>query len=94
MDAFSEMGPSEQDTLVTTLVKVSTRQEEKDKRPNETFKKLEERNNTLTYRLATFQKNQAQQPQRSSFLQIRGQNSNPSESINRRSSRSRFRGSN
>ena len=44
MDAFSEMGPSVTDTLVTALTKLSTSQEAMDNRSNEMSKKFEERN--------------------------------------------------
>ena len=81
MDAFSEMGPSVTDTLVTALTKLSTSQEAMDNRLNEMSKKFEERNTTLTNQINDFQKNQTQQPQRGSFSQNRGQNSNSLEVI-------------
>ena len=74
MDAFSEMGPSVTDTLVTALTKLSTSQEAMDNRLNEMSKRFE-RNTTLTNQFNDFQKNQTQQPQRGSFSQNRGQNS-------------------
>ena len=46
MDAFSEMGPSVTDTLVTALTKLSRSQEAMDNRLNEMSKKFEERNTT------------------------------------------------
>ena len=48
MDAFSEMGPSVTDTLVTALTKLSTSQEAMENRLNEMSKKFEGRNTTLT----------------------------------------------
>ena len=75
MDAFSEMGPSVTDTLVTALTNVSASQEAMDNRLNEMSKKFEERNTTLTNQFNNFQKNQTQQPQRGSSSQNRGQNS-------------------
>ena len=92
MDAFSEMGPSVTDTLVTALTKLSTSQEAMDNRLNEMSKKFEERNTTLTNQLNNFQKNQTQQPQRGSFSQNRGQNLNYSTGNNRGKFRGRFRG--
>ena len=92
MDAFSEMGPSVTDTLVTTLTKLSTSQEAMDNRQNEMSKKFEERNTTLTNHFNDFQKNQTQQSQRGSFSQNRGQNSNSSRGNNRGNFRGRFRG--
>ena len=92
MDAFSEMGPSVTDTLVTALTKLSTSQEAMDNRLNEMSKKFGERNTTLTNQFNDFQKNQTQQPQRGSFSQNRGQNSNPSRGNNRGNFRGRFRG--
>ena len=92
MDAFSEMGPSVTDTLVTALTKLSTSQEAMDNRLTETSKKFEERNTTLTNQFNTFQKNQTQQPQRGSFSQNRGQNSNSFRGNNRGNFRGRFRG--
>ena len=83
MDAFSEMGPSVTDTLVTALTKMSTIQEAMDNRLNEMSKKFEERNTTLMNQFNNFQKNQTQQPQRDSFSQNRGQNSNSSRGNNR-----------
>ena len=94
MDAFSEMGPSVSDTLVTALTKLSTSQEAMDNRLNEMSKKFEERNTTSTNQFNTFQKNQTQQPQRGSFSQNRGQNSNSFRGNNRGNSRGRFRGNN
>ena len=78
IDAFSEVGLSVTDTLVTVLTKLSTSQEAMDNRLNERSKKFEERNTTVTNQLNDFQKNQTQQPQRGSFSQNRGQNSNSS----------------
>ena len=83
MEAFSEMGPSVTDTLVTALTKLSTSQEAMDNRLNEMSKKFEERNPTLTNQFNDFQKNRTQQPQRGSFSQNRGQNSNSSRRNNR-----------
>ena len=94
MDAFSEMGPSVTDTLVTALTKLSTSQEAMDNRLNEMSKKFEERNTTLTNQINDFQKNQTQQPQRGSFSQNCGQNSNSSRRSNRGNFRGRFRGNN
>ena len=91
MDAFSEMGPSVTDTLVTALTKLSTSQEAKDNRLNEVSEKFEERNTTLKNQFNDFQKNQTQQPQRGSFSQNRGQNSNSSSGNNRGNFRGRFR---
>ena len=54
MDAFSEMGPSVTDTLVTALTKLSTSQEAMDNRQIEKSKKFEERNTTLTINLTIF----------------------------------------
>ena len=56
MDAFSEMGPSFTDTLVTALTKLSTSQEAMDNRLNEMSKKFEERNTTLTNQFNDFRK--------------------------------------
>ena len=92
MDAFSEMGPSVTDTLVTALTKLSTSQEAMDNRLNEMSKKFEERNTTLTNQFNDFQKNQTQQPQRGSFSQNRGQTSNSSRGNDRGNFRGRFRG--
>ena len=86
MHAFSEMGPSVTDTLVTALTKLSTSQEAMDNRLNEMSKKFEERNTTLTNQFNYFQKNQTQQPQN------RGQNSNSFRGNNRGNFRGRFRG--
>ena len=94
MDAFSEMGPSVTDTLVTALTKLSTSQEAMDNRLNEMSKKVEERNTTLLNQFNSFQKNQAKQPRRGSFSQNRGQNSSSSRGNNRGNSRGRFRGKN
>ena len=57
-------------------------------------KKFEERNTTLTNQVNDFHKNQTQQPQRSSFSQNRGQNSNSTRGNNRGNYRSRLRGNN
>ena len=62
MDAFSEMGPSVTDTLVTALTKLSTSQEAMDNRLNEISKKFEERNTTLTNECNDFRKNQTEKP--------------------------------
>ena len=94
MDAFSEMGPSVTDTLVTALTKLSTSQEAMDNRLNEMAKKFEERNTTLTNQFKNFQKNQTQQPQRGSFSQNRSQNSNSFRNNNRGNFRGRFCGNN
>ena len=88
------MAPSVTDTLVTALTKLSTSQEAMDNRPNEMSKKFEERNTTLTRQFNDFQENQTQQPQRGSFSQNRGQNSNSSRGNNRGKFRGRFRGNN
>ena len=92
MDAFSEMGSSITDTLVTAFTKLSTSQEAMDNRLNEIAKKFDERNTTLTNQFNDFQKNQTQQPQRGSFSQNRGQNSNASRGNNRGNFRGRLRG--
>ena len=94
LDAYSEMGPSVTDTLVTALTKLSTSQEAMDNRLNEMSKKFEERNTTLTNQINDFQKNQTQQPQKGSFSQNRGRNSNSFRGNNRRHFRGRFRGNN
>ena len=94
MDAFSEMGPSVTDTLVTALTKLSTSQEAMDNRLNEMSKNFEERNTTLTDQINDFQKNQTQQHQRGSFSQTRGHNSNSPRGNNRGNFRGRFRGNN
>ena len=47
MDAFSEMGPSVTDTLVTALTKLSTSQEAMDNRLTGISKQFEERITTL-----------------------------------------------
>ena len=94
MDAFSEIGPSVTDTLVTAVTKLSTSQEAMDNRLNEMSKKFEERNTFLTNQINDFQKNQTQQPERGSFSQNRGQNSNFFRGNNRRDFRGRFRGNN
>ena len=57
-------------------------------------KKFDERNTNLTDQFNDFQKNQTQQPQRGSFLQNRGQNSNSFKGKNRGNFRGRFRGNN
>ena len=83
MDAFSEIGPTVTDTLVTALTKLSTSQEALDNRLNEMPKKFEERNNALSNQLENVQKlqtenvshNQNSQSQRGSFGNSRGQNS-------------------
>ena len=93
MDAFSEMGPSVTDTLVTALTKLSTSQEAMDNRLNEiSIKKREKRNTTLMNQYNDFQKNQTQQPQKGSFSQNRDQNSNSSRGNNRGNFGGRFRG--
>ena len=84
MDAFSEIGPTVTDTLVTALTKLSTSQEALDNRLNEMSKKFEERNTALSNQLENVQKlqtenvsqNQNSQSQRGSFGNSRGQNSN------------------
>ena len=63
MDAFSEMGPSVTDTLVTALTKLSTSRETMDNRLNEMSKKSEERNTTSTNQFNDFQKNQTTAPE-------------------------------
>ena len=92
MDAFSEMGASVTDTLVTALTKMTTSQEAMDNRLNEMSKRLDERNTTLTNQFNDFHKNQTQQPQRGSFLQNGGQNSTSFRGNNRGNFRGRFRG--
>ena len=92
MKAFSEMGPSVTDTIITALTKISTSQGAMDNRLNEISKKIGERNTTLTNQFNYFQKNQTQQPQRSSFSQNRGQNSNSFRGIFRGNFGGRFRG--
>ena len=72
MDAFSEMGRSVTDALLTALTKLSTSQEPTDNRLNEMSEKFEQRNITLMNQFNNFQKNQTQQPQRGSFSQNRG----------------------
>ena len=57
-------------------------------------KQFEEQNNTLTNQYNNFQKNQTQQPHRSSFSQNRGQNSSSFRGNNRKNLRDRFRGIN
>ena len=94
MDAFSEMGPSVTDTLVTALTKLSTSEEAMDNRLKEISKNFEERNTTLTTHFNEFQRNQTQQPQGGSFPQNRGRNSNSSRGNNRRNFRGRFHGNN
>ena len=69
MDAFSEMGLSVTDTLVTALRKLSTSQEAMDNRLNEMSKKFEERNTTLTNQFNEFQKNQTQPWSKLKFFQ-------------------------
>ena len=92
MDAFSEMGPSVTDTLVTALTKLSTSQEAMDHRLNEMSKQMEERNTTFTNQLEAFNKTQTDQSQRGSYSQNRGQNSNYRG--NRGNYRGRYRGNN
>ena len=92
MDAFSEMRPSLTDTLVTALTELSTRQEAMDTKLNEMSKKFGDRNTTLTNQYNVFQKNQTQEPQRGSFSQNRGQNSNSSRGYNHGNFRRNFRG--
>ena len=53
-DAFSGMGSSVTDTLVTALTKLRTSQEAKDNRLNEMSKKFEERNTNLTNQFNDF----------------------------------------
>ena len=91
-DAFSEVGPSVTDTLVTALTKLSTSQEAMDNRMNEMSKKFEERNTFLTTQFNLFQKNQTHQSQWGSFSKNRGQNSFSSRGNNRGNFRGRFRG--
>ena len=84
MDAFSEVGPTVTDTLVTALTKLSTVQEAMDNRLNEISKKFEERNTALTNQLENVQKAQNQNASTNSYSQsnrgssgnFRGQNSN------------------
>ena len=94
MDAFSEMGPSVTDSLVTARTKLTTSQEAMDNRLNETSKNFEERNTTLTNQFNNFQKNQTQKPQRGRVSQNRGQNSSSSRGNNRGNFRGQFRGNN
>ena len=93
MDAFSEMGPSVSDTLVTARTKLSTSQEAMDNRLNEFSKQMEERNTTFTNNLEASNKNQMDQSQRGSFSHNRGQNA-PSSQKNRGNYRRRYRGNN
>ena len=94
MDAFSEIGSSVTDTLVTAPTKFSTSQEAMESRLNEMSKKFEERNNTITNQFNVSQKNQTQQPQRGSSSQNRGQNSSFSRGNNCGTFIGRFSGSN
>ena len=55
-------------------------------------KKFDKLNSNLTNQFNKFQKNQTQQPQRGSFLQKCGQNTNYSRGKNRKKFRGRFRG--
>ena len=57
-------------------------------------KKFEERNTTLTNQVNDFHKKETQQPQRSSFSQNGGKNSNSTRGKNRGNYRSRLRGNN
>ena len=61
IDAFSKMGPSVTDTLVTDLTKLSMSQEAMGNRLDEMSKKFEDRNTTLTNQFNVFRNNQAQQ---------------------------------
>ena len=60
MDAFSEIGPTVSDTLVTALTKLSTSQEALDNRLNVMSKKFEERNFALSNQLEIVQKLQTE----------------------------------
>ena len=99
LDAFSEIGPTLSDTSVTALTKPSTSQKALDNRLIEMSKKFEERNMTLSNQLESVLKlqteseqNQPSQPQRGSFGNSRGQNSqNPGY---RDDNRGRYRGNN
>ena len=93
MDALNGMGPSVTDTPVMPLKKQSTSQEAMDNEINEMSKKFEERNTISTNQFNDFEKNQTQQPQRGSFSQNRGQNSNFPKGNNRGRFRGRYRGS-
>ena len=63
MDAFSEIGPSVTDALVTALTKLITSQEAMDNRLNEMSTKFEERNTTLTNQINDFENNQTTAPE-------------------------------
>ena len=96
MDAFSEIGPTVTDTLVTALAKLSTSQEAFDNRLNEMTKKFEERKTALSNQLEYVQKlqtenvpqNRNSQSQRASFVNSRGETSQ------NRGYRGGYRGSN
>ena len=92
LDAFSEMGPSVTDTLVTAL----TKQHESRSNGQSTKRNVAKvRTTTLTNQFNDFQKNQTQQPpQRGSFSQNRGQNSNSPRGNNCGNFRGRLRGNN
>ena len=83
MEAFSEMGPSVTDTLVTALTKVSISPEAMDNQLTEISKQFDERNTILSNQFNNFQKNQRQKSHWRSFSQNRGQNSNSSRANNR-----------
>ena len=84
MDAFSEMGPTVTDTLVTALTKLSSTQEAMDNRLDEMSRKFEERNTALTNQVENVQRihtqnsseNQISRNQRGHSGYNRGQNSN------------------
>ena len=100
MEAFSEIGPTVTNTLVTALTKLSTSQEALDNRLNEMSKKFEEHNTALSNQLENVQKlqtenvsqNQNSQSQRGSFGNSRGQNSQ--NRGHRSGYRGRYRGNN
>ena len=74
LDAFSEIGPTVTDTLVTALTKLSTIHEDLNNRFKKMSKKFEECNTALSNQLENVHKlqtesvqNQHSQPQRSAF---------------------------
>ena len=99
LDASSEIGQTLSDTLVTALTKPSTSQKTLDNCLIEMSKKFEERKMALSNQLENVLKLQTEsvqiqpsQPQRGSFRNSRGQNSqNPGY---RDGNRGRYRGNN
>ena len=73
IDAFSEMGPSVTDTLVTALTKLSTSQKAMENRLNEMSKKFDGQNGTLTNQFKDFQKSQNTTAPEGLFSQKRAQ---------------------